>query len=98
MSYSFTVRGVNKKEAKAKAADQFRTIVSNQVCHVRDQDAVLNAVDAFVDLLAEKDMDIVVGVNGALGGAWSGTDVVEINQGNVSVSVGYSPRAVAVLS
>jgi hypothetical protein len=70
MSYSFSVRGATKAQAKEKVAAELAKVVAGQPIHARDQAQAQAAADAFVDLLADDDAkDVVVSVNGSV--SWS---------------------------
>lgn len=53
MSYSFSVSGANKDEAKENVNKQFDTIVQQQPAHLDDRDAAQQCVEAFIDALGD---------------------------------------------
>lgn len=69
MSYSFSVRGTSKADAKAKVAADFDKVVAGQPIHARDREAALAAAGAFIDLLGdEHEREVSVSVSGYV--AW----------------------------
>jgi len=93
MSYSFSVRGVDKGHTKDHVAAELLRVVATQPMHHRDSQLALAAATAFIDLLHDDaTKDISVTVSGSL--SWNGQSPdEEITHGNVSVSVGLMPKA-----
>ena len=83
MSYSFTVVGDNKADAKSKVAAEMDKVVSQQETHAADKDQAIAAANAFIDILADvTDKKVRVSVNGSL--LWSGEK--KFTNANVGVS------------
>lgn len=84
MSYSFSVKGETKDEAKAKVALELAKVVLAQPVHSKDQAQAQAAADAFIDVLLvpiEEGTEVSVSVNGSL---WTEGDFVR--QASVSVT------------
>jgi hypothetical protein len=68
MSYSFQFRATSKADAREQAKVAFGGVVDMQPVHEQDRTAALDALDAYLDLLADDDTrDLVVSVNGSVG-------------------------------
>lgn len=84
MSYSFSVSGESKADAKAKVAEELAKVVVAQPAHKADQAQAQAAADAFIDTLLvpiEEGAGVSVSVNGSL---WTEGDIVR--QASVSVT------------
>jgi hypothetical protein len=89
MSYSFQVSGATKAEAIAKVAEKLAEVVLAQPPHAADQAQAQNAVESFVDLLADDEtQDVSVTVHGSLWNSDAG-----ILSANVNVTATIAPRA-----
>lgn len=68
MSYSLSLKAANKADLKAKLVKAFdEQVLRHQPMHVRDRDAMLAAVHAYIDLLKDPEegrQEIVVRVGG----------------------------------
>lgn len=68
MSYSLTIKAANKADLKAKLEKTFdEQVVSHQRMHVRDRDAMIAAVNSYIDLLEDPQdarQEVVVRVGG----------------------------------
>lgn len=95
MSYSFTVVGATKAEAKEKATAKFDEMVGQQPIHARDRSAALATADSAVDLLGDNSaMDVSVHLNGYV--SWTGLDVDQaLTTVSISCMVSQLKRAVA---
>lgn len=84
MSYSFSVVGATKDEAKAKVALELAKVVLAQPVHGKDQTQAQAAADAFIDVLLvpiDEGAEVSVSVTGSL---WTEGDIVR--QASVSVT------------
>lgn len=89
MSYSFSILGASKADAKAKVAAEFDRVAANQSCHEVDKLQALAAAGAFIDILPDDEgKNVSVSMNGYLSGQWQGNDIVRINVASVSISAG----------
>lgn len=90
MSYSFSIRAKNKDEAGQKVADEMATVVANQPVHATDQQAVQNAAEAFINMLAEPGENelIAVSIYGSLG--WRSEN--EFTSSSIGVTAGLTPN------
>lgn len=88
MSYSFSVTAVSKIEAAAKVSEELDKIVTNQSVHAVDRQAVQNAAEAFISMLADPSENeaIAVSVSGYL--SWRDEGV--FTTGNVSITAHIS--------
>lgn len=69
MSYSLSVRGSDKADAKAKVAAAFDKMMEAQPAHAADRDQALAAAATFIDLLPDDaGMDVMVSLNGWVSG------------------------------
>lgn len=65
MSYSFSVKAVNKEHAKIAVETEFSKVVVGQPIHARDRAAALAAAGAMIDLLVDDPTLVIsVSVNG----------------------------------
>lgn len=88
MSYSFTVRGSNKADAKAKVAAELDKVVASQASHAADKPAAQIVADSFIDLLrTDETQDVLVAMNGSL---W--TTAEGLNQASVNVNASVGPK------
>lgn len=85
MSYSFSIKAATKAEAKAKVAEAFDTVVTNQVSHKADRDAAVAAAGAFIDILAEpqENDEYDVSLNGSL--SWPRADESAYTSAEVTI-------------
>ena len=91
MSYSFSVRGVNKEEAMERVAAVLDEVVAGQPIHARDREAALAAVSAFVNVLpVDETRDVSVYVSGSV--SWTG---LSPNESIMSAGVNVSASLVA---
>lgn len=93
MSYSFTVRGENKNQVKAKIVAEITKVVESQPIHVHDRQEALSTACAFVDLLPVDDTkDVSISVNGTIG--WSGeTGNPHLTSASISLTAALLARA-----
>jgi hypothetical protein len=72
MSYSISVRGVDRTAIKDAIAKELDEQTEGHKFHRMDKKHVLKAVNAFVDLHAApgENEQLVVNVSGAIGGEW----------------------------
>ncbi len=77
MSYSFSVVGASKADAKQKIADSFANVVTSQPSHAADRDAAVATGGAMVDILKDPadDQHIVVNIHGSLSWQHHAADV-----------------------
>ena len=74
MSYSFSVRGLTKDEARAAVAAEFDKVVASQPDHAADRDAAQAAAGAFIAALRDVADGEYVGVSVSGSLSWQGTD------------------------
>lgn len=86
MSYSFSVMGATKDEAKTLIEAEFDKIIASQPVHAADKAAALAAAGAFIDLLTDPPEGKVVRVSmhGSLG--WNEPDPKSFTGSGVGVS------------
>jgi hypothetical protein len=94
MSYSFTVSGSTKDEAKQAVVAKFDEVVAGQSVHATDREQAIAAANAFIDMIdnpsdGEK---INVSVNGSIGGSnWTDGKPERITSAGVNVSAAVGP-------
>lgn len=72
MSFSFSKRAGTKAAAKVAVAAGMDEVLTQQPAHSRDRAAVEATAAAYIDLLDDDESkDIVVTVNGSIGGEWA---------------------------
>lgn len=87
MSYSFSVRGATIALALVAVGAEIDKVVAGQPVHEADKKQALAAAESFVKLLPEDDTkDVVVSMNGSVGGVWQGSNFVRLTSASVSVS------------
>lgn len=97
MSYSFSVRGATKAEARDKVVTELDKVVAAQPIHKVDEHHALAAVEAFLEIIPGNvdGKDFAVSVSGSVG--WSGTlghDAV-VTSASVNVSTSLVPSVAA---
>lgn len=93
MSYSFTVRGGDKTEAKSKVSAQLDKVARLQTLHQHDQAQAEAAAHAFIDLLEDDGArDVVVSVHGSLSHHPHATAVASITSASIGVSAQLDAR------
>lgn len=71
MSYSVSVKGATKTEAKQNLALQLAGVLEAQSAHSADMDQAAAAANAFIDILPDDEtQDVSVSVSGSIG--WKG--------------------------
>lgn len=91
MSYSFTVRGLNKAEAIKKAAAELDVVVASQPVHAIDVEQAKATVATFVGMLVDDESrDVAVSVNGSI---WN-VEGNGVQSSGVSVNASLQPKAV----
>lgn len=86
MSYSFSVVGASKAEARERVEAKFAEIVAQQPVHAADHQAALAVANAFIDVLADPTEEHTVSFT-AYGSLSYGT-ASGIYGANVSVTAG----------
>lgn len=98
MSYSINVTAPTKEAAIEAVRERFAHIVSGvtppaQPNHAHDQEAVIAATTAFVNLLPDDDTrDVRIGVGGGLGWKNGEDGKPFFESASIGVAVGYVPR------
>lgn len=92
MSYSFYFAAATKDDAKRGVAEKMASVVEQQPNHKVDQEAAVNAANAFIDVLADpaEGEEVSVSMSGSVG--WRTANDAPIYTG-ASVQVGASIRA-----
>lgn len=90
MSYSFSVRGKNKADAKQQIVQQLASVVQSQPMHAKDAPQAQAAAFAFVDTLPDDpNKDVTASVSGYL--SWSGdSSAPDIQTANFSITAALS--------
>lgn len=79
MSYSFEIRASSKTDAKLAVAAEFAKVVAGQPSHAKETPGVEAACVAFIDALQDDpETDVVIRVNGSLGGQWADNEIRDV--------------------
>lgn len=94
MSYSFTIRGATKEEAKRRVADELAKVVEGQPSHAIDCAQAQAAADAFINLMPDDrpaETLLQVSVHGYVG--WTGTPEQQaLTVASVGVTASVEPK------
>lgn len=95
MSYSFTIRGATKAEAKRMVADELAKLRDVQPIHELDCAQAQDTAEAFIDLLPDDDdKDVHVAVYGSV--SWTGSpELPHLTAAGVSASAWLVPKTAA---
>ncbi|WP_036010805.1 hypothetical protein [Bradyrhizobium yuanmingense] len=95
MSYSFSVVGRTKADAKQAIADSFANVVSGQPSHAADRDAAVAVAGAMVDVMTDPadGEEIHVSIHGSLSWRHDAPETFTSASVGVSATVRVKPAA-----